>query len=189
MKNTKNGVKKNPVLVLAVLGLLVGAGATGAIAAGLVPNLNSNVSGSVNATVTDSPLMTISSNDEGFTGYQTGADNEVKFSDAVTIAAPGSADLNLALTVNRLVDSASGVLISIDGLGANVKVNVTSDVGTAARIGNGQWILTDDDGTLAADDAFALTFTFYVSQYNGGASAAMDNIWDFTISEVNTSTA
>ena len=63
MKNTKKGVKRNPVLVLAVLGLLVGAGATGAIAAGLVPNLNPNVSGSVSATVTDSPLMSVSSAD------------------------------------------------------------------------------------------------------------------------------
>lgn len=188
MKNTKKGVKRNPVLVLAVLGLLVGAGATGAIAAGLVPNLNPNVSGSVSATVTDSPLMSVSSADAGFTGFMTGDNKEVKFADAISIAAPGSADLNLNLTVNRVVDSASGVLISMDGLGDNVKVNLTTDVGSIARIGNGEWVLTGTAATLAAG-SFNLVFTFYVSQYNGGASAAMDNIWDFTISEINTTTA
>lgn len=199
MKNTKKGVKRNPVLVLAVLGLLVGAGATGALAAGLIPNLDSGVSGSVKANVQDSPLLTLG----GFNGlsgdsyYQSSgtAGNVVKFSGGVTILAPGNATFNMTVKVNRVADTyANGVLVKMTGLNDHtlVSLNGTSTAipaGTVAptivRIANGEWVVSNT-GAIADTDAFALTFMVYVSQANTGDAAAFDNVWDFSFSEINT---
>ncbi|HEY3419783.1 MAG TPA: hypothetical protein VGK23_04445 [Methanomassiliicoccales archaeon] len=195
----KNGAKRNPILALAILGLLVGAGATGALAAGLIPNLDSGVTGSVKADVTDSPLLTLT----GFGGlgttaqYQSsGADrNVVKFSGGVSILAPGNATFNMTVKVNRVADTyANGVLVKMTGLNDHTLVSLNGSatnppLGTVApsivRIANGEWVVSNA-GAIADTDAFALTFMVYVSQANTGDAAAFDNLWDFSFSEINT---
>jgi len=171
MKNTKTGVKKSPVLILAVLGLLVGAGATGAIAAGLVPNLDTGVSGTVTANVTDHPLMSLSSTDTTFKGFTSQGGDTVKFSENIAIQAPGYTNVTVAVLVNRVVDPANALIVSMDGLGAYVKVGLTlgalttPSTANVTAIGNGEWLVTNG------------------VQANGGYSSALDNQWNFAITE------
>jgi hypothetical protein len=203
MKSTKkNGAKRNPTLALAILGLLVGAGATGALAAGLIPNLDTGVTGSVKATVTDSPLLTLT----GFSGLSTpsyyqssgATGNVVKFAGGVDILAPGNATFNMTVKVDRVADTyANGVLIEMTGLNDHtlVSLNGSADhfpAGTVAptivRIANGEWVVSNS-GAITGTDAFAVTFMVYVSQADTGDAAAFDNAWDFSFSEINTNAA
>jgi hypothetical protein len=194
MKNTKKGVKRNPVLVLAVLGLLVGAGATGAIAAGLIPNLDTGVTGSVTADVQNSPLLTLSGLDTGATAYSTGAAGTIaKFSETVTVLAPGSATVGMTVKVNRMGDATdNAILVKMTGLSDYVTVGLaTSAVNNSvsiSRIANGEWIVSGATAPFEGN-LFALTFTIYVSQYDSGTAGAVDNVWDFAISEVDANSA
>ena len=163
MKTTKkNGAKRNPVLVLAVLGLLVGAGATGAIAAGLIPSLDTGVNGSISATVETNTLLSV--NGTGLITY--GSDgSDVKFSkDIGTITAPGSALFSMGLTVNRLEAPANAVLINMKGINEYTRVSLTANNGTAVRLGDGEWAITG----LDALDTTYLIFNIYVSQQSVG---------------------
>jgi hypothetical protein len=183
MKNTKkNGAKRNPVLVLAVLGLLVGAGATGAFAAGIVPSIDTGVSGSVSATVTTVAPMTVTSADDNFHTYASDG-NDVKFTDTIDIIAPGSQTVNITVTINRMVENANSVLINMDGMSQYVRSDLTGTVthGSIVRMGSGEWAIT---GTgIVATDTLTLTFKIYVSQQTD--LTPLNNVWDFTISEVN----
>ena len=199
MKTTKkNGAKRNPVLVLAVLGLLIGAGATGAIAAGLVPNIDNGVTGTVTATINDAPLLTLS----GFAGfdatpvqYMSSTANVVKFAGDVTVAAPGSTDLTVVVTVNRVMDTqANALLITLTGMGEYIQVGLVATHGAATRVGNGEWLvtgaktagtITPADGVPADGDAITLVFTVYASQASTIFDGSMANTWDFSMSEVN----
>jgi len=181
MKNTKkNGAKRNPVLVLAVLGLLVGAGATGAFAAGIVPSMDTGVSGSVSATVTTVAPLTVASTDDNFLTFASDSNN-VKFTDAIDIIAPGSQTVNVTVTVNRLIGSANAILINMDGMSQYVRADLVGvcDHGAVVRLGSGEWAITGSG--IANGDDMVLTFTIYVSQQTD--LTPLNNVWDFTISE------
>ncbi len=189
MKGTKkNGAKRNPILALAILGLLVGAGATGAFAAGLVPSLDTGVSGSVTATVNTVPLLTIAhaGGADVFKAYN--SDNKaVKFTSALTIEAPGSNTINVSVTVNKIVSPANAIIINMDGMSDYVRtdLNISANGQTAVRLGSGEWAI-DGSGAntpFAVGDVVVLTFTIYVSQQTAGVP--LNNVWDFTITEGN----
>ena len=192
MKNTKkNGAKRNPVLVLAVLGLLIGAGATGALAAGLVPSLDTGVSGSVSATVTNVPLLTVGPTTQTLgatveTAYTSGTRNDVKFgSTGLTIEAPGSAIFYLDLTVNKIGSGANALLINMKGIDEYTTVSLTATHGaevaqTVTYMGNGEWATSN----LAVTN-YTLAFHIYVSQQTVRVDGAANPIWDFAISEAN----
>ncbi len=72
----------------------------------MVPSLDTGVSGTVSATVNTVPLLTIASTDTSFKTYQSDS-NDVKFTDAITIEAPGSQTVNCTVTVNKVVAPAN----------------------------------------------------------------------------------
>lgn len=195
MKSTKkNGAKRNPILALAILGLLVGAGATGALAAGLIPNLDTGVSGSVSATVTTDPLLTVGQTAHLPTGVGAATvdttynsdTKEVKFSSTtLAIAAPGSATFYLDLTVHRLGSGANAILINMKGIDEYTIVSLTATTGnpTAAQpvenMGGGEWAITNPTAT----SNYTLAFNVYVSQQTIRVDGAANPMWDFSISE------
>jgi hypothetical protein len=191
MKTTKkNGAKRNPVLVLAVLGLLIGAGATGAIAAGLVPSLDTGVSGSVTATVTTSALMTVGGT--GLTTYASDSD-KVKFSETLDpIAVPGATTFDMTLTVNRLATTAvNAVVINMKGINEYTRVSLTGSTatdgatGTVVRLGDGLWAITGLAlGTDSAPAVFTLSFNIYVNQQSTGVDGNdLNFVWDFDMTQ------
>jgi hypothetical protein len=199
MKSTKkNGAKRNPILALAILGLLVGAGATGALAAGLIPNLDTGVSGSVSADVSTNPLLTVSANslpdvDATVTKTYNSAGDAVKFSsDTLDIVAPGSADFSLGVTLNRLGVSANSLLINMKGIDEYTIVSATANdsndvVVPISYMGAGEWAITGlDSGDVGT--TFILVFNIYVSQQTVRVDGASNPLWDFSITEANITT-
>ena len=198
MKNTKkNGAKRNPVLVLAVLGLLIGAGATGAIAAGVVPSLDNGVSGSVSANVTTSALMEVS----GGTGFNTYSSDTavVKFSQTLDdIVVPGATTFDMTLTVNRLANTAvNAVVINMKGINEYTRVDLAAAKspagasGAVVRLADGEWAITGLALDATSHNAvFALTFTIFESQQNVGIDGnLLNNVWDFDMSETTIAVA
>jgi hypothetical protein len=203
MKSTKkNGAKRNPILALAILGLLVDAGATGALAAGLIPNLDTGVSGSVSATVSTNPLLTVSNTvgapDGSATIDQTysSAGQSVKFSSSsLAIVAPGSASFYMNLTVNRLGAQAGAVLINMKGideytivsLSATKIVSANATAVTVSNMGGGEWAISG----LTSDDVattYTLCFNVYVSQQTVRVDGGLNPAWDFSITEADLGT-
>jgi hypothetical protein len=190
MKTTKkNGAKRNPVLVLAVLGLLIGAGATGAIAAGLVPSLDTGVSGSVNAVVSTSALMTVDGT--GLTTYTSDTD-KVKFTETLDpIAVPGATTFDLTLSVNRLAtEDVNAVVINMKGINEYTRVSLTGSTasvgahGTVVRLGDGLWAITGLTLATAGPAVFDLTFNIYVNQQSTGVDGNdLNFVWDFDMTE------
>jgi hypothetical protein len=197
MKSTKkNGAKRNPILALAILGLLVGAGATGALAAGLIPNLDTGVSGSVSADVSTIPLLTVSANsfvqDQDATVATTynSAGDSVKFtSDTMDIIAPGSANFSLCVTLNRLGVSANSLLINMKGIDEYTIVSATANdsldhVVPISYMGAGEWAITGIDGGDIATK-YTLVFNIFVSQETVRIDGAHNPLWDFSITEAS----
>ena len=202
MKNTKkNGAKRNPILALAILGLLVGAGATGALAAGLIPNLDTGVSGSVSASVSTDPLLIVSKTT--LTDLPAGsvtigttyssAGDAVKFSSSsLAIVAPGSANFYMDLKVNRLGAKADGVLINMKGIDEYTIVSMSATkpgADTPAPVavdnmGGGEWAIS---GLTSSDvsTVYTLCFNIYVSQQTVRVDGAANPAWDFSITEAD----
>lgn len=199
MKSTKkNGAKRNPILALAILGLLVGAGATGALAAGLIPNLDTGVSGSVSADVSTDPLLTVSATADVAAPDATvektfnSAGDAVKFtSSTLAIAAPGSANFSVDVTLNRLGVNANSLLINMKGIDEYTIVSASATDGTDPvtidHMGAGEWAIT---GLAGADvgTTYTLTFKIYVSQETIRVDGESNPLWDFSITEADITT-
>ena len=135
--------------------------------------------------------MSVSSTDTAFKGFTSQGGDTVKFSENIDILAPGYANVTVAVLVNRVVAPANALIVSMDGLGDYVKVGLTLGSATSpsaanvTAIGNGEWLVTNGVPAtgIAESNSFVMVFTIYVSQANGGYSAALDNQWNFAITE------
>ncbi len=171
---------KNPVLAIALIGLLAGAGATGAILVGIVPTFDDGVNGSVSGEVESSPAMLVVSDPSSGRTFSANGD-AVKFSaDIGTLTAPGYVNWSINLTVNEVPLGATGIVVNMIGVQEPVRVllNVSSLVGiTHYRLGQDQWLI---DAPSAADE-YNLTFGFYADRDPALSEDSIPMLFDIEI--------
>ena len=168
--------KRNTLLILAIIGLVAGMGATGALVVGLNPTLDQKISGSLVAEVdTEAPMLIVSEPSSGELFSSDG--NSVKFSaDIGTLTAPGSVSYAITLTVND-VNGADGILVNMIGIEEPVRVLLGLDTGTHYRIGNGQWFIDAPE----AVSSYVLTFDFYADRDPALSSTPIPMVFDIEI--------
>jgi len=166
----------NTLLILAIIGLVAGMGATGALVVGLNPTLDQDVTGSLTAEAdTEAPMLVVSDPSAGETFTSDG--NEVKFSaDIGTLTAPGSISYRINLTVND-ANEADGIIINMNGIEDPIRVLLGMSSGTHYRLGNGQWYIEEPE----AEENYELTFDFYSDRDPALSSTAIPMVFDLEI--------
>lgn len=151
---------RNLYYTLAIIGLVLGTGATGALAVGLLPTLDQDISGSLVALVeTKAPMLVLSDPSTGRTFNSSG--NKVKFSaDLGTIIAPDTETFSINVTVNEVPEDVDGLVIKVTGIDDPVRATLSVDGGTVYRIGGDEWYIEGPE----AEDSYEVTFTLYADR-------------------------